>query len=69
MGMLIGIIIGWTMAIQRALFTQLPIAFQFPWTIFLLVMGLSLLMALLSSCGPARRVLHMSVVESLRVGV
>ena len=31
MGILIGTFIGWTMVLQRALFTQLPIPFVFPW--------------------------------------
>lgn len=69
MGMIIGVIVGWTMAIQRALFTQLPIAFQFPWTVFVLVFGLSVVFAFLSSLGPARRILRMSIIESLRLSV
>jgi ABC-type antimicrobial peptide transport system permease subunit len=69
MGMVIGIVVGWTMAVQRALFTQLPIQFAFPWQIFLLVLGLSFVMALLSSLGPARKILNMSIIESLRLSV
>ncbi|TPX65818.1 hypothetical protein SpCBS45565_g04851 [Spizellomyces sp. 'palustris'] len=52
LGTLIGAAIGWSMAAQRAIMTQVPIAFPFPWDITGVIIGASLLSALASTTSP-----------------
>jgi ABC-type antimicrobial peptide transport system permease subunit len=56
---------GYTIVLQRALFTQLPLPFVFPWVQLLVVLGLSLVLALFSSFGPIRAMLATRSVSSI----
>lgn len=67
LGIIIGTFIGWTMTIQRVLFTQLPLTFTFPWEITLVVFALSIIFAGLSSYGPIVKVMSKNVVQILRM--
>eukprot|EP01064_Diplonema_japonicum_P037734 TRINITY_DN893_c0_g1_i1.p1 TRINITY_DN893_c0_g1~~TRINITY_DN893_c0_g1_i1.p1 ORF type:complete len:1078 (+),score=231.55 TRINITY_DN893_c0_g1_i1:88-3321(+) len=66
MGFFVGTLVAYTMVIQRQLFLQLPIAFQFPFQLFLFVVLLAFLFAIISSYGPATALLKLSVVSILR---
>ena len=67
LGTMIGCFVGYTMVIQRTLFTQLPIPFVFPWNVFVLVTIFSLLSALLASVGPIYHLLKGSIVQIMRM--
>ena len=47
--MVVGSIVGFTMSVQRALFTELPIAYEFPTIIFTSILVLSLICAFFGS--------------------
>jgi ABC-type lipoprotein release transport system permease subunit len=66
LGVMIGSVVGYTMLLQRILFTQLPLPFRFPWIILIVVSIGSLLFAFVSSFGPITSVMKRSVVNILR---
>ena len=66
-GILVGVVVAWTMGLQQVLFTQLPIPFTFPWLVTAVIFGLSLVLAVLSSLGPVNRILRLPVVQILRL--
>ena len=68
MGTIIGVIVAWTFAQQRALFTQLPVVFFFPWANLLTVIVVSAVAALLSSAVPAWRLSKQPITRLLRAG-
>ena len=64
---MIGVAIGWTLSAQRSVITQVPLTFVFPWDIFLLVFGVSLVCAVLATIGPvSQSVFRGRVVNLLR---
>jgi ABC-type antimicrobial peptide transport system permease subunit len=67
LGIGIGVLVGWTLTLQQALFTQLPVAFEFPWLITVAVIVLSLIFGLLSSIGPLYTLLTKQPVQVLRM--
>jgi len=66
MGILIGLSIGYTMALQNTLFTQLPVDFIIPWKIILVVFGLAIVFSFISSIGPIVALLQLPIVTILR---
>lgn len=52
LGMAVGVVVGYTMMLQRAVFTQLPLPFVFPYLQLLAVILSSIAGALISSSGP-----------------
>ncbi|KAI9091172.1 hypothetical protein DFS34DRAFT_96584 [Phlyctochytrium arcticum] len=52
LGTLIGGAVGWSIAAQRAIMTQIPIGFPFPWEITIVVIAASVVSALVSTAGP-----------------
>ena len=67
LGIGIGVLVGWTLTLQQALFTQLPVVFEFPWLITVVVIGLSLVFGFLSSFGPLYSLLNKQPVAVLRM--
>lgn len=67
MGLSIGCIVGFTMSLQRVLFTQLPIHFEFPWVYSIVIFVVSILTAFLSTYLPARRVMSKSISDISRI--
>ena len=57
-GIFIGLFVGYTMTAQRALLSNIPIPFEFPWSSFYTILGTSVVMGFLSSFGPARMVVR-----------
>lgn len=57
-GMFIGILIGYTMILQRTLFTNLPIPFEFPLNIFIAIFIASIICGIFSSFMPARAIVQ-----------
>lgn len=60
-GLIIGTIIGFTMSIQRALFTQLPIKFDFPLVSFIVILVVSVFVSVFSTFLPSLRVLKKEI--------
>jgi len=63
LGILIGVIIGYTMTIQRSLYTQLPIPFVFPSDTLEVVCASSIIFAILASFGPIHFLLKLPKVS------
>ena len=65
-GILIGLLIGYTMTAQRALFTNIPIPYEFPWSNFFTVLVVSIICGFISSFGPARKILGNEIADIMR---
>jgi len=65
LGIIIGVVVGYTMRISRSLFLQLPIPFVFPWELVLTVFLTSILCGFLSSWKPTRSFLEKIVLKPL----
>lgn len=63
---MIGCFVGYTMVIQQALYTQLPIPFVFPTGIMAVVGFSSVIFAVLASFGPTKFLLRMPIVAIMR---
>jgi ABC-type antimicrobial peptide transport system permease subunit len=66
MGLGMGTAVAYTVTAQRALFTQLPVPFQFPWVIFGWVAAASCLSALGASFLPATRKARQNIASLMR---
>jgi ABC-type antimicrobial peptide transport system permease subunit len=66
LGLLIGTMVGWTMVLQRVLFTQLPIPFPFPTIQFVAILVMSAVFALFALI-PTKRVVTKPIVEVMRM--
>eukprot|EP00762_Andalucia_godoyi_P001611 ANDGO_00311.mRNA.1 hypothetical protein DICPUDRAFT_56279 len=66
LGIMIGVVVSYTMVIQRALFTQLPIPFVFPYLYMAVVVFFAVIFALLAAFSPARVLSLESIVATLR---
>jgi ABC-type antimicrobial peptide transport system permease subunit len=66
LGIVIGTITSYTMNSQQSLFTQLPLAFNFPYLLLGVVLFCSLFFSLLSAWSPIRAVLTHRIVQILR---
>jgi ABC-type antimicrobial peptide transport system permease subunit len=65
LGIVVGVVMGYTIVLQRALFTQLPLPFVFPYIQLGIVLILSFLLALLSSFAPIRALLRSRSVTTI----
>ena len=66
LGIGIGVLVAFTFTLQQALFTQLPIPFEFPWVITIAVIILSVIFGVIASIGPLYQILKASPVQILR---
>jgi ABC-type antimicrobial peptide transport system permease subunit len=66
LGIIIGVIVSYTVTLQQVLFTQLPVPYAFPWIITVAVILLSFLFGLLAAVFPLRSILSNSPVAILR---
>lgn len=66
MGVLIGVVVAYTMVIQRAVFTQLPIPFLFPYLQVAAIAAFGIFFALAASYTPAKKIVHEPIVTTLR---
>jgi ABC-type antimicrobial peptide transport system permease subunit len=67
LGVLIGTVVAFTMTLQQSLFTQLPVPFDFPYTILFVVFGCSILFSVLAAFSPIRSVLNQRIVQIFRI--
>ena len=66
-GIIIGVVVSYTVTLQQVLFTQLPVPYAFPWVITVAVILLSFIFGLLAAVLPLRSILSKSPVAILRV--
>lgn len=68
LGVMIGVIVGFTMVLQQVVFTSIPIVFYFPWTQFGMIMFMSLLCAWAATWGPASQLVSKEIAVIFRAG-
>jgi len=66
LGMIIGFIIGFTMTLQRVLFTQLPLTFNFPWLYVIYVLTAAVICAFAAAWAPVRLLVRNSISSIFR---
>lgn len=70
LGLMIGVGIGWTITLQRQLFTQIPIVFTFPTVFLLIIFVASAVSAVLSSYQPIHILVEKnSIVDIIRYAI
>ena len=62
----VGYVVAWTFSSQRTLFTQLPLAFYFPWPIVVTVIGSAIFCACMAAGIPSWRLVQLRITELLR---
>jgi ABC-type antimicrobial peptide transport system permease subunit len=67
-GLIIGTILSWTMTLQRVLFTNLPLTFDFPYGQLIAVFIASIVGSFLCTIFPARKILNMGIAEIMKLG-
>ena len=60
-GVMIGMVVGYTMMVQEQLILSHPIKFFFPWQQFLIIIGLSIICAFVSTFGPTSQLVSKSI--------
>eukprot|EP01080_Neovahlkampfia_damariscottae_P011341 gene11341-4509_t len=66
MGVVIGTVIAYSFVVQRVLFTQLPIPFEFPYEVVLTVFGAAIIFSIISTAIPIYTLMSDSVVNVMR---
>jgi len=67
-GILIGTLVGYVFALQRILFTQLPLRFSFPYIDMVIIFAMAIVSAFLSSFLPASRITRLNISQIARLG-
>lgn len=65
-GVVIGIMIGWSIMLFRVLFTQLPLAFSFPWSTLVAVIAAAIVCSFISAWSPIRALNRKSIAGIFR---
>ena len=65
-GVLIGFIVGYTMTLQRVLFTDLPVVFIFPYVQLIMIFIASIICAVASSLSPALMIMKQPIANLVR---
>lgn len=68
LGVMIGVIVGFTMVLQRAVFTGIPLVFYFPWPQFWMIMAISICCAFGSTWGPTSNLTKRDIASIFRSG-
>ena len=66
LGVMIGVIVGFTMVLQQVVFTGIPLIFYFPWTQFIVIMIISIFCAGFSTWGPATNLVKHDIATIFR---
>ena len=67
LGVMIGTIVGFTLVLQNVAFSNIPIAFHFPWAQFWMVMGASLVCAFAATWGPTSALVKNEIAAIFRM--
>jgi len=65
-GIFVGTAIGWTMMLQRVLFTNIPMPFYFPWQQIVVIFAISVFCAILATVFPAKQILKNEISQIFR---
>jgi len=63
----IGLLVGWSISAQRAIFTEIPLSFEFPGDLVLIMVVVSVLCSLLATVVPIRNLMRMPIVNIMRL--
>jgi ABC-type antimicrobial peptide transport system permease subunit len=66
LGVMIGIIVGYTMVLQQVVFTGIPLTFFFPWAQFLLILAITIVCAFFSTWGPTGQLVKKDIAAIFR---
>jgi ABC-type antimicrobial peptide transport system permease subunit len=66
LGLVIGLVVAYTMMLQDALFTQLPLQLQFPYVQAVIIVAAGFVMAVLAAIGPMQHLLRRPITDVLR---
>ena len=58
LGVVVGVVMGYTLVLQQSLFNQLPLPFVFPTQQLIIILSLALAFAFLSSFAPIRQLIN-----------
>ena len=67
LGLMIGMAVGYTMMLQQKLILGVKLTFYFPWEQFLVILGISLACAFLSTFGPVSNLVQKDIAAIFRV--
>jgi ABC-type antimicrobial peptide transport system permease subunit len=67
LGIVIGTLVGWTISLQRVLFTSLPVPFNFPLVPLIIILLLSAVLAFVAAFSPITALMKKSIVSNMRV--
>ena len=68
LGILVGILVAFTMVIQFSSFLNMPVMVYFPWKQLLIIIGVGICCSLLSTIGPTRKILKNKIANILKAG-
>jgi ABC-type antimicrobial peptide transport system permease subunit len=63
----IGILVGWSISAQQAIFTRVPLLFVFPTDLIVTVLVVSIVCSLLATFAPIRGLMRRSIVNIMRL--
>lgn len=66
-GVMVGMVVAYTFLLQQTLIIKTPYVFFFPWTQFLIILGLSLICAILSTYGPTTQLTNKQIAAIFRL--
>jgi ABC-type antimicrobial peptide transport system permease subunit len=66
LGVMIGVIVGFTMVLQQVVFTGIPLVFYFPWAQFAVIMVISMFCAGFSTFGPTGALVKQDIASIFR---
>ncbi|CAD8101464.1 unnamed protein product [Paramecium primaurelia] len=66
-GLMVGFIIGQSMALQQTLFTQLPLIFVFPWQMLIIIIIIAMIAAIISVVTPSLQILSKEIAQIMRM--
>lgn len=67
LGVMIGVVVGYTMVLQQVVFTGIPLSFYFPWVQFGIIMAISIICAFASTWGPTSALVKNEVATIFRL--
>ena len=63
----IGILVGWSVSAQQAIFTEVPLSFAFPTDLVITILIVSLICSFLATFAPIRNLMRQSIVNIMRL--
>ena len=67
LGVLIGVVVGYTMSLQQNLVLHMDLVFFFPWEEFLFIVGVSIICAFFSTWSPTAQLTNRPIAAIFRM--